>query len=220
MTGQATEPFSRRLRASTHEVHERAHHSSYMNALLDGRLTLDGYTALAEQYAFIYGTLEDAAATMSTDPVGGPFVIPELHRMPGLTADLDRLAGPGWRDRITPSPATSAYVERLTEVAFTWPGGYVAHQYTRYLGDLAGGQVVGKLLERSYGITGAGAQFYDFSALGSPSAFRTRYRTLLDDAPWDEAEHAHIMAETRRAFELNIAVLDDLADAVDVHAAA
>ncbi|KMS90170.1 hypothetical protein ACZ91_16530, partial [Streptomyces regensis] len=47
---QPTEPFSRRLRESTREVHDRAHRSSYMSALLDGHLTLAGYTALAEQY--------------------------------------------------------------------------------------------------------------------------------------------------------------------------
>lgn len=213
-------PFSQVLRHSTREVHDRAHHSRYMNALLDGRLTLEGYTKLAEQYYFIYSTLEDAADAMTSDEVGAPFVVPELHRTQALVVDLERLAGPGWRDRITPTPATRAYVERLREVAYDWAGGFVAHHYTRYLGDLAGGQVVGKLLERTYGVTGPGARFYDFGALGSPSAFRTRYRALLDAAPWDEAEHERIMAETQHAFELNIAVLDDLADAVETHRAA
>lgn len=213
-------PFSQVLRHSTREVHDRAHHSRYMNALLDGRLTLEGYTKLAEQYYFIYSALEDAADTMASDEIGAPFVVPELHRTQALVVDLERLAGPGWRDRITPTPATRAYVERLREVAYDWAGGFVAHHYTRYLGDLAGGQVVGKLLERTYGVTGPGARFYDFGALGSPSAFRTRYRALLDAAPWDEAEHERIMAETLRAFELNIAVLDDLADAVETHRAA
>ncbi|MBB3050351.1 heme oxygenase [Prauserella isguenensis] len=213
-------PFSQVLRHSTREVHDRAHHSRYMNALLDGRLTLEGYTKLAEQYYFIYSTLEDAADAMTSDEVGAPFVVPELHRTQALVVDLERLAGPGWRDRITPTPATRSYVERLREVAYDWAGGFVAHHYTRYLGDLAGGQVVGKLLERTYGVTGPGARFYDFAALGSPSAFRTRYRALLDAAPWDEAEHERIMAETQHAFELNIAVLDDLADAAETHRAA
>lgn len=219
-TAQPAEPFSRRLRESTREVHDRAHRSSYMSALLDGHLTLAGYTALAEQYYFVYATLEEAAEAMTGDPVGAPFVIPELHRTSALVTDLDRLAGPGWRERIEPTPATRAYVERMREVAFTWAGGFVAHHYTRYLGDLAGGQVIGKLLEREYGIAGPGTRFYDFGSLGSPSAFRTRYRALLDEAPWDEAERSRIMAETVAAFELNIAVLDDLADAIDTHRAA
>jgi heme oxygenase len=97
---------------------------------------------------------------------------------------------------------------------------HVAHHYTRYLGDLAGGQMVGKLLERTYGITGPGALFYDFSALGSPSVFRTRYRALLDDAPFDEIARQQIADEAVRAFELNIAMLDELASAVGLPVAA
>lgn len=220
MADQSTDAFSRRLRESIREVHDRAHHSSYMNALLDGRLTLSEYTRLAEQYYFVYWTLEEAAEAMTGDPVGAPFVIPELHRTSALVDDLDRLAGPGWRERIRPTPATRAYVDRMREVAFDWAGGFVAHHYTRYLGDLAGGQVVGKLLEREYGITGSGARFYDFGTLGSPSAFRTKYRALLDEAPWDEDERSRILDETQHAFELNIAVLTDLAETVGTDRAA
>ena len=88
------------------------------------------------------------------------------------------------------------------------------------LGDLAGGQIVGKVLERVYGLTGPGALFYDFSALGSPSRFRTRYRALLDAAPWDEIERRRVTDEAVRAFELNIAMLDGMAEATGLPAAA
>ena len=196
-------------------VHERAHHSAYMTALLDGRLPLADYTLLAEQYVAIYGALEAAADALADDPVAGPFVIDGLRRLPALHADLDAL-GCGV-PRIL--PATHAYVERLRTAAGD-PQLFVAHHYTRYLGDLAGGQVVGKLLGRSYGITGAGALFYDFKALGSPSVFRARYRALLDAAPWDEVARARIVAEALHAFELNIAVFEELADEVGLGAAA
>jgi heme oxygenase len=110
-------------------------------------------------------------------------------------------------------------VARLREAATDGPV-FVAHHYTRYLGDLAGGQVVGKVLERAYGVTGPGALFYDFSPLGSPSAFRVRYRALLDGAAWDDIEQRRVMDEAVRAFELNIAVLDGLAEATGLAAAA
>lgn len=112
------------------------------------------------------------------------------------------------------------YVRRMREVAFEWPGGYVAHHYTRYLGDLAGGQVVGSLLRRRYGISGAGARFYDFSRVGNPHAFRKRYRHLLDNAGWDAGERRRIVDETLLAFELNISVLTELAAATAAHSAA
>ncbi|MCW0212155.1 MAG: biliverdin-producing heme oxygenase [Pseudonocardia sp.] len=213
-------PLSQALRSSTRAAHERAHHSSYMDELLGGRLPLDAYALLAEQYWVLYGALEAATDAMRTDPVGRPFVIDELRRVPALRADLEFLRGPGWEQRLTVLPATQAYADRLRTAGTTSAAVHVAHHYTRYLGDLAGGQMVGKLLERTYGITGAGALFYDFAALGSPSAFRTRYRELLDTAPFDELARQQVTDEALHAFELNIALLDELASAVGLPVAA
>ena len=114
--------------------------------------------------------------------------------------------------RVWPSPlaSTRAYVSRVRE-ASSWAGGYVAHHYTRYLGDLAGGQVVRRLLKDTYDVEGPGALFYHFDGIASVPAFRTRYRALLDSAPWDTTERTRIVNEVGIAFEFNIAVLTELA---------
>jgi heme oxygenase (biliverdin-producing, ferredoxin) len=190
-------------------VHERAHHSTYMAALLAGELPVEAYTLLAEQYLGIYGALEARGDELAADPVAGPFVIDELRRMPALVQDVEALGGAVDAPRLLPE--TEVYAARVREAD---PARWVAHHYTRYLGDLAGGQIVGKLLEKTYGITGAGALFYDFSALGSPSKFRVRYRALLDEAPWDEIEQRRVCDEAVRAFELNIDVLNAMATTV------
>ena len=211
--GAATTPsgtLSAELRHATYEVHEQAHRSPYMAALLDGVLPLDAYTLLAEQYSAIYTALEAASDALADHPVAGPFVIDELRRLPALHEDLDAL-GSGV-PRIL--PATARYVERLRTTA-TAPERFVAHHYIRYLGDLAGGQVVGKLLTRTYGLSGGGGvRFYDFSALGAPPRFRARYRELLDAAPWDTAARSRVVAEAVLGFELNIAVLSEMAQEV------
>ncbi|WP_236797017.1 heme oxygenase (biliverdin-producing) [Amycolatopsis sp. GM8] len=203
-------PFSTMMRESTRGVHERAHNSAFMSALFDSRLALASYARLAAQYHFVYQAIEEASDAQATDPVGGTFVFDELRRGPALAADLAFLMGEDWAERIEPVPATEDYVRRIRTVAFDWPGGYVAHHYTRYLGDLAGGQSVRKLLKGTYGIEGPGALFYHFE-LDSVPAFRKRYRALLDEAPWDGAERQRILTETLVAFEFNIAMLADLA---------
>ncbi|TNC28167.1 biliverdin-producing heme oxygenase [Amycolatopsis alkalitolerans] len=203
-------PFSTKLRESTRDVHERAHNSAFMDALFGSRLALPAYASLVAQYHFIYQAIEEASDAHAGDPVGGAFVFDELRRVPALAADLEFFLGPGWAGRIEPVPATLDYVRRIRTVAFDWPGGYVAHHYTRYLGDLAGGQAVRGLLARTYGVEGPGALFYHFD-LESVPAFRKRYRGLLDEAPWDEAERQRIVTETLVAFEFNVAVLADLA---------
>ncbi|SFB62198.1 heme oxygenase [Amycolatopsis marina] len=208
-------PFSQTLRESTKRLHDKAHHSAYMDALLGGSLTLEGYAQLAAQYHLIYEALEAASDRMVADAVGAPFVIDELRRMPALAVDLEFLFGPRWRSKIDPVPATLEYAERIRRVTDDWAGGYVAHHYTRYLGDLAGGQVVRSLLQRTYDVTGPGAMFYDFSGIDNPHAFRKHYRALLDNADWNATERARIVDETLVAFELNIAVLGDLAERIE-----
>ncbi|MEJ2889098.1 biliverdin-producing heme oxygenase [Actinomycetospora aeridis] len=208
------QPFSQSLRRATAAAHERAHHSTYMGALLGGRLPLDDYATLVVQYWHVYSALEDGADRLAGHPVVGGFAVDALRRRDAIAADLAFLRGAGWASDLTPLPTTAAYADRIRATVADWPGGWVAHHYTRYLGDLAGGQAVRVLLERTYGVVGDGARFYDFSTLGPVPPFRTRYRALLDAAAWDDVERARIADEACHAFELNIAMLVELADTV------
>lgn len=208
------QPFSQVLRRVTAAAHVRAHHSTYMDALLGGRLALDDYATLVVQYWHVYSALEDGADRLAAHPVVGDFAVDALRRRDAIAADLGVLRGPGWADDVAPLPATAAYADRIRAAVDRWPGGWVAHHYTRYLGDLAGGQAVRGLLRHAYGVTGDGARFYDFAALGPVPRFRTRYRALLDTAGWDDVERARIADEACHAFELNIAMLAELAGTV------
>ncbi|OXM57372.1 biliverdin-producing heme oxygenase [Amycolatopsis thailandensis] len=212
-------PFSANLRASTMAAHERANHSEYMNALLGGELSLEGYTRLAIQYYFIYQAIERAADKLAADPVAGKFVFEELRRLPSLERDLEHLVGPDWRETVRPLASTERYARRVAE-ASDWSGGFVAHHYTRYLGDIAGGQVIRRLLEREYEVRDAGSLFYHFDQLGSAPKFRDGYRERLNSAPWSEDERARLIEEAIVAFECNIAVFDELASELDSYRAA
>jgi heme oxygenase len=198
-----------KVRTATRSDHAAAQSVTYFDALFGGRLDRAGYAALTVQLFFVYETLEDAAAVMRADPVAGAFVRDDLARLPALTADLDYLLGTDWPARVTPSAATTEYRARLREVAFTWPAGFVAHHYTRYLGDLSGGQIVQRALAKEYGLADAGTRFYQFPAV-QPVAVKRHYRQLLDAAPWDRVEQDRFLDEVRLAYRLNVAVLDDL----------
>ncbi|MEV6906936.1 biliverdin-producing heme oxygenase [Amycolatopsis sp. NPDC051071] len=218
-TDVASGPFSATLRASTMAAHDRANHSVYMNALLGGELTVEGYTRLAIQYYFIYQAIERAGDKLAADPVAGKFLFDELLRVPNLERDLEHLVGPDWRETVRPLPSTERYARQVAE-ASDWSGGFVAHHYTRYLGDIAGGQVIRRLLERKYELTEAGSLFYHFDQLGSAPKFRDNYREQLNSAPWNEDERARLIDEAIVAFECNIAVFDELAGELDSYRAA
>ncbi|MFE2097407.1 heme oxygenase (biliverdin-producing) [Streptomyces sp. NPDC059468] len=208
------EPFSSLIRTASHEQHVEAETSTFMSDLLGGRLGVTAYARYTEQLWFVYEALESTAERLAADPVAGPFVRPELFRLAALERDLAHLRGSGWRAGLSPLPATRAYADRVRECAERWPGGYVAHHYTRYLGDLSGGQIIRDRAEKAWGFArkGDGVRFYVFEGIANPAAFKRDYRGLLDGVTADELEKQRIVAECRKAFALNTAVFRALGE--------
>ena len=206
--------FSTLIRTASHEQHVEAETSTFMSDLLGGRLGVDAYARYTEQLWFVYEALEADAGRLASDPVAGPFVQPELHRLTALERDLAHLRGPGWRSGLTALPATRAYADRVRECAERWPAGSIAHHYTRYLGDLSGGQIIRDRAERTWGFEkkGDGVRFYVFEEITNPAAFKRGYRELLDGVHADDLEKQRIVAECKRAFALNTAVFRALGE--------
>ncbi|WP_370412298.1 heme oxygenase (biliverdin-producing) [Streptomyces fradiae] len=214
-------PFSTLIRTASHAQHTEAESSTFMSDLLGGRLAVGAYARYTEQLWFVYRALEDGAEALRADPVAGPFIQPELFRTAALEQDLAHLRGPGWRAGVSALPATEAYAARVAECARVWPAGYVAHHYTRYLGDLSGGQIIRDRAERTWGFArkGDGVRFYVFEGIANPAAFKRGYRELLDAVDADDLEKQRIVDECKRAFDFNGAVFRELAGEFPLSAA-
>ncbi|WP_314224073.1 biliverdin-producing heme oxygenase [Streptomyces zaehneri] len=197
--------FSTLIRTASHEQHVEAETSTFMSDLLGGRLGVEAYARYTEQLWFVYEALEAGAERLASDPVAGPFIRSELFRLPALERDLAHLRGARWRSGASALPATEAYAARVRECAGRWPAGYIAHHYTRYLGDLSGGQIIRDKAERTWGFArkGDGVRFYVFEEIGNPAAFKRGYRELLDGVRADDLEKQRIVSECKRAFALN-----------------
>ncbi|WFE97696.1 biliverdin-producing heme oxygenase [Micromonospora sp. WMMD987] len=205
-------PFSARLRAASQEVHAAAESQRYVTALVAGELDLAGYLDLVVQHHALYQALESAAEAMRDDPVAGGFVDDALTRLPALEADLTHLAGPDWALRTTPHPTTVAYADRIRAVGGTSPVRFIAHHYTRYLGDLSGGLHIGRAVARRYGLTGqTGVAFYTFDRIPRPTAYKDAYRARLDALPLSPADEAALLDEVLVAYRHNMAVFTALA---------
>ncbi|MFJ8331011.1 heme oxygenase (biliverdin-producing) [Streptomyces sp. NPDC094437] len=208
------ESFSTVIRTASHQQHMEAETSTFMSDLLGGRLGVDAYARYTEQLWFVYEALEAGAERLASDPVAGPFIRPELFRRGALERDLAHLRGAGWQDAVSALPATRAYAERVRECAERWPAGYIAHHYTRYLGDLSGGQIIRDKAEKTWGFAkkGDGVRFYVFEGIDNPAAFKRGYRELLDGVLADDLEKQRIVAECKRAFSLNTGVFAALGE--------
>ena len=197
-------PFSAAIRDRTRLAHEEAESSPFVRELMEGKRSRADYIALAGQQYFVYRALEEIGARLRDDPQIGALLSAELDRLDAIEADLDFL-DPGWREHLVPLPATQAYVDRLHEIA-NWPGGYLAHHYTRYLGDLSGGQIIRTMLQRHYGLGEEGIAFYRFPEITKPKVFKDEYRAALDAVPFDEAERERVLEEANVAFRCNEAM--------------
>lgn len=205
--------FSTALRERSRTAHSGSEHAGFMDDLMRGNGTREDYVALVAQHWFIYEALEGAEARMKESPIAAPFLSDKLTRLPALEADLEFLIGSDWRSQITPLPTTVRYVDRIREVGATWPGGFVAHHYTRYLGDLSGGLFIGKLMARQFGFDTNGIGFYIFAEIGDPASFKDVYRTQLDAAGWDDEERERVIDEVLAAYQFNTDLFIDLAAA-------
>ena len=207
-------PFSQALRERTWSSHGESEGAGFMSDLMKGDGSRDDYIALVAQHYFIYEALETAETVFAGDDVVSRFATARLTRLPALEADLAFLLGDDWRAQITPLPTTVAYVDRIRAVAEErWSGGFVAHHYTRYLGDLSGGQFIRKVMQRQFGFETNGVGFYLFDEIASPKEFKETYRDQLDAVDWDEAERDRVIDEVLLAYRFNTELFDDLARA-------
>ncbi|MDR6868870.1 heme oxygenase [Microbacterium resistens] len=202
--------FSAALRERSSGSHSRSEHAGFMADLLKGEGSREDYVSLVAQHYFIYEALESAGERMRNDPIAEVFLSDKLTRLPALEADLEFLVGADWRETIAPLTTTRRYVERIRQVGATWPGGFVAHHYTRYLGDLSGGLFIGRVMQRRFGFETNGVGFYLFDDIADPKAFKDVYREQLDAAPWDERERERVIDEVLLAYRFNTELFEEL----------
>ncbi|KAA0706041.1 Heme oxygenase [Triplophysa tibetana] len=204
--------LSEQIKAATKDSHIRAENTQLMLNFQRGQITETQYKLLLCSLYEIYQALEEEL-DRNCDHTGiKPIYFPqELARLESLEQDLEHFFGPQWRNKISVPAATHRYTQRLREIGKNSPILLVAHAYTRYLGDLSGGQVLGKITQRSLGLRGnKGVAFFSFPGVTSPNKFKQLYRARMNCIDVTDQEKLDIPDEATRAFELNIEVFDDL----------
>lgn len=191
-----------RLREATWPAHGEAASETFVKGLLRGERSAGDYARLASQHCVIYGALE-AAVTECGRGLVAQLHDPALERVRAIEADLEALGGPH-----EPTAAALAYAERLAAVSDD-PVRLAAHHYTRYLGDLSGGQHIGRALTRHFGE--ATTSFYRF-AIDDLDAFKQRYRATITAAALGAEAEAALLEEAAHAYALSHAVHASLTD--------
>jgi heme oxygenase len=200
-----------KLREGTKKSHTMAENTGFIACFLKGTVEKNSYRKLVSNLYFVYSAMEEAMEQHQNHPIVSQIYFPELNRKAALEQDLTYYYGNNWREQIAPSAAAQAYVAHIQEVSSTAPELLVAHSYTRYLGDLSGGQILKGIAQRGMNLAeGEGTAFYEFKTIADEKAFKTTYRQAMNDLPLDDAASDRIVDEANDAFGLNMTMFKEL----------
>ena len=199
------------LKTGTKRSHTAAENTKFVGSFLRGVVSEQNYRTLIKDFYFVYSAIEEEMERLADDEFLKPIYFKELNRLNFLKMDLRYYYGPNWMMEVKPSEACIQYVERIHEVAEKDPYLLVGHHYTRYLGDLSGGQILRNIAEKALDLPkNEGLHFYDFPKIEDKKAFKTKYREGLDNVTTDTSKINDIIAEANYAFRLNMYLFDEL----------
>jgi heme oxygenase len=202
------------LREGTKHSHTAAENTAFMKCFLKGIVEREPFRKLLANLYLVYSALETGLERHRNHPVVGGIVFPELNRTANLERDLEFYYGDNWYEQITPLPAGQVYVDRIHEIANTDPVLLIAHAYTRYMGDLSGGQALKNIVRCALNLPpNQGTALHEFEQLPTAEAkraFKAKYRDALNSLPVDDATIQRIVDEANYAFTLNRDVVHEL----------
>lgn len=199
------------LREGTKQAHTMAENVGFVRCFLRGVVEKASYRKLVANFYFVYSAMEEELERHRDHPVISKVYFPELHRKASLEADLAYYFGPNWRDQVAPTAGGQAYVDRIREIGNNQPELLVGHSYTRYIGDLSGGQILKGIAQRAMNLgEGEGVAFYEFDEIADEKAFKQTYRQSLDSMPIDQVMADKIVQEANDAFGVNMTLFKEL----------
>lgn len=201
--------LSERIRNETRTQHADAESMNFITRLMRGELSLDDYAVYLSNLAFVYQALETQTHQGEAFPTSESFWNPALDRTVKIGSDLVQLGIPDW-ESTNPTPATAEYVAYLNSLGGRSDVRLLAHHYTRYLGDLSGGQAIAKLVQRNYNATEEQLSFYRFEAIEDIVRYKEKYREDLDNVRLSAEQENLLIAEAKKAFDFAQRMFADL----------
>ncbi len=190
-----------------------AENTGFVSCFLKGVVDKSSYRILVADLYFVYSALEEEIAKLHEQghPVVAPMGFPELNRRDALEQDLIFYFGRDWANLAKQTPAAEDYVSRIHQVGQESPELLVAHHYTRYIGDLSGGQILKVIAQKAMKLEGNdGLCFYNFDEIEDAKAFKSHYSATLDALPIDQPTADRIVEEANKAFYYNMAMFKEL----------
>ena len=201
------------LREGTKKSHTMAENTGFVACFLKGVVEKTSYRKLIGDLYFVYKAMEEEIDRLVQEdhPIIKHIGFKELFRRQTLEKDLEFYYGNNWLDQIKISESAQSYVNRIRLVANESPELLVGHHYTRYIGDLSGGQILKKIAKKALNLRGDdGLNFYEFKLIEDEKSFKKSYSETLNKLPIDQKIADNIIDEANEAFAYNMKMFREL----------
>ncbi len=201
------------LREGTKKSHTMAENTGFVACFLKGVVEKTSYRKLLSDLYFVYQAMETEIDRLVIEehPVIKHIGFRELYRKNSLENDLYYYYGANWKEEISISSSAKTYVERIHYVAKESPALLVGHHYTRYIGDLSGGQILKKIAKKALNLNDSnGLNFYEFDLIDDEKKFKKFYSSTLNQLPIDQDIADQIIEEANQAFTYNMEMFKEL----------
>ncbi len=201
------------LREGTKKSHTMAENTGFVACFLKGVVEKTSYRKLISDLYFVYQAMEEEIDRLveQDHPVIKYLGFKELFRKETLVNDLKFYYGSNWFNEINISESAQLYVNRIHLVAKESPELLVGHHYTRYIGDLSGGQILKKIAKKALNLEGEnGLNFYEFKLIDDEKKFKKIYAETLNKLPIDQQIADKIIEEANEAFIYNMKMFKEL----------
>ncbi|OKH20019.1 heme oxygenase (biliverdin-producing) [[Limnothrix rosea] IAM M-220] len=198
------------LREGTKTSHTMAENVGFVKCFLKGVVEKKSYRKLVTDLYFVYSAMEEEMERLKDHPIVSQIYFPELNRKESLETDLRFYYGANWQSQIKITPSGQAYVDRIHQVANEAPELLISHSYTRYLGDLSGGQILKKIAQNAMNLDGDGTAFYEFDTIDDEKAFKDKYRAAMNSLDVEQEMADRIVEEANDAFGMNMKMFQEL----------
>nr|QCI07027.1 Heme oxygenase [Haraldiophyllum bonnemaisonii] len=203
--------LAQQLREGTTKSHSMAENVSFVKSFLGGVVDKKSYRKLVANLFFVYVAIEEEIEKNKEHIAVKSIYFPELYRRSSLIEDLEYYYGSNWLNQVEPSLATQVYVDRIHNVGNNQPELLISHAYTRYMGDLSGGQILKKIAQNAMNLPDDfGTSFYNFNSIKDDKVFKDAYRDSLNNIPLSNKEIEQIIGEANIAFNLNMKMFQEL----------
>lgn len=210
ITAATTDPSGvmARLKAETQDLHNAAEDHELQRTLFKGRLAREKYVEHLGQLFVVHRALEARlVAAQAATPAIAAVVKDYQLQSPYLRADLAHFGVDP--ERIAPTPAAAAIVERIERTAKENPVALLGYHYVLE-GSNNGSKHVAIAVRKAYGLTaGQGDRYLD------PYGERQRelwaeFKRDMEAVGFDDAQAAALVDAARAMFAAISAIGDDL----------